>query len=122
MSGLHWYLQIVRTTWVLWGYGPRKSSSTHVDRAIVRFGPDDWMTLEFELPRQASALPPPQEYERRVSYGWRWEHENGAGHSWCLAESIEDAVTTARGSMKHQRHDTQKLFEVAIQDIRITDE
>lgn len=119
---MKWHLQIVRTTWVLWGYGPRTegASSMHVDRATLRIA--DFCELPFELPAPSANLPAPQEHERRVGYGWRWNTADGAGHSWRFAESPEECVAAAQRSMEHQRFDTQRVFAEAIKDVRVADE
>lgn len=119
---MKWHLQIVRTTWVLWGYGPRAAGtrSMHVDRAALRIA--DFCELPFELPEPTASLPHPQEHERRVGYGWRWNTEDGEGHAWHFAESPEECIAAARRGMEHQRFDTQRIFADAIKDVRVTDE
>lgn len=117
-----WHLQIVRTVWVLWGYGPRTEGarSMHCDRAVLKL--EGFCELPFELPASTGGEPLPQEHERRVGYGWRWNHEDGAGHSWRFAESFAECVATAARSMTHQRRDTQRIFAEAIKDVRVVDE
>lgn len=120
---MKWYLQIVRATWVLWGYGPRVEGvrSMHCDRAVLKIA--DFCELPFELPEPTERLPNPQEHERRVGYGWRWNTEDGRpGHSWRFADSPEECIAAAQRSMQHQRVDTQQIFAEAIKDARITDE
>jgi len=124
---MKWHLQIVRTLWVLWGYGPRVEGgrSMHVERAVLKLGNLGGLPFElpFELPEASRKLPAAQEHERRVGYGWRWNLEDGtAGHSWRFAESSEECLATAKRSMEHQRFDTQRIFAEAIKDVRFTDE
>jgi len=116
-----WHLQIVRATWVLWGYGPRVEGvpSMHCDRAVLAV---DFCKLPFELPAPTASLPHPQEHERRVGYGWRWSAEDDRGHAWRFAESVEECIAAAQQGMAHQRFDTQSVFAEAIKDVRITDE
>jgi hypothetical protein len=90
-----------------------------MDPASIDLGYD--MTLPFELPAKTTNLPAPKEYERRSGYGWRWDNGAGSGHDWRAASSVEDAVRQARASLEHMRHDTRKLFERAIEDVRIRD-
>jgi hypothetical protein len=117
-----WHLQIVRTTWVLWGYGPRAEGapSMHVDRATFKIA--GVCELPFELPAPTASLPHPQEHERRVGYGWRWSAEDDRGHAWRFAESVEECVAAAADGMALQRFDTQHAFADAIKDVRVTDE
>ena len=122
MEPMKWHLQIVRTTWVLWGYGPRESSgcSMHCDRAVVKIA--GFCKLPFELP-ESNHQPAPQEHERRDGYGWRWNLEDGtAGHAWHFAESPEECIEAAKRGLEHQRFDTQLIFNEAIKDVRVTDE
>ncbi len=116
-SGPRWYLQILHTTWVFWGYGANRSV-VHVDPAVVDLGPG--LAFPFELPAPTSNLPAPREYERRDGFGWRWNHKNGAGHSWHFATSVEDAVQQAHRSLASMRQDTRKIFEKAITDVRVS--
>ena len=47
-----WHLQILRTTWVLWGYGDRSTGIVQVARAELplRIIPGRHLTLLFKLP------------------------------------------------------------------------
>ncbi|MDO9177134.1 MAG: hypothetical protein Q7U16_02230, partial [Agitococcus sp.] len=80
-------LQLIQDTFIRWGYGPEELSIVHVDRASSECAGH---TLHFHLPPASdgpAGLPPAQEYERRVSWAWRFVHE--CGGSWTLAESEE---------------------------------
>lgn len=106
-----------RTNWVFWGYG-KKRSVVHMDPAQIVLG-YGMGTLPFELPEPTSRLPAPQEYERRVGYGWRWNRSDGAaGHDWKPATSVADAIQQAHASLEHMRLDTRKIFERALEDVR----
>lgn len=120
-ESMKWHLQILRTTWVLWGYGPRAKGerSMHIDRALVQVLDFEF---PFELPERSKNLLAPQEHERRIGYGWRWDHEDAAGHSWRFAESPEECIAAAKRGMEQQRFSTQRVFAEAIKDVRITDE
>jgi hypothetical protein len=89
-----------------------------MDPAQLDFG--HGMSLPFELPESTKRLPKPQEYDRREGYGWRWQHQDGAGHSWHPATSVEDAVAQARDSLTRMRADTRETLERVIDDVRVT--
>ncbi|HSX23298.1 MAG TPA: hypothetical protein VLE97_11045 [Gaiellaceae bacterium] len=114
-----WHLQVRRATWVFWGYGPR-GSVVHMDPAEIELG-YGLEPLPFELPPRTANLPAPREYERHEGYGWRWDNGAGSGHDWKSARSVEDAVRQARRSLEHMRHDTRKIFERAVDDVRVND-
>ena len=117
MPSPRWFLQVRHTTWVYWGYGKDKSV-VHMDPIKIDLG--HGMDLPFELPKPTKNLPKPQEYERSKGYGWRWQHQDGAGHPWHSAESVEDAVAQARDSLMNMRADTRAMLEPAIEDVRVT--
>ncbi len=112
-----WFLQVRHTTWVYWGYG-KDRSVVHMDPARIDLG--HGMSLPFELPEPTKRLPAPQEYDRGKGYGWRWQHQDGAGHSWHPAASVDDAIAQARASLENMRADTREVFEHAIEDVRVT--
>src|SRR5205814_14273 len=117
MAKSRWFLQVRHTTWVYWGYG-KKTSVVHMDPVQIDLG--HGLSLPFELPIPTKSLPAPQEYDRREGYGWRWQHQDGAGHSWHPASSVEDAVAQARDSLTRMRADTREVFKRAIKDVRVT--
>lgn len=94
----------------------------YVERAEIPLGVFD-LKVSFSLPEaQPWQSASPQEHDRLVTYGWRWNLEDGgAGHSWRLAKSPEDAIAQATESLEHQRFDTQEIFRAALCDVRITE-
>jgi hypothetical protein len=126
VSRLTWYLQVLKTTWVRWGYGPQSGSFTHASRALVLIpdGHGGVFDFPFELPDAYDPARPPQEYERVVTYGWRMTYveDCGSGHEWRLADSVEAAVEAARRSLSRQRFDTQRSLASVLTDVRVTDE
>ena len=113
-----WFLQIRHTTWVYWGYGKSKSV-VHMDPAKLDLGYG--ISLPFKLPEPVNGdRDVPQEYRRGKGYGWRWQHQDGAGHSWHPATSVKNAIAQARKSLAHMRVDTREVFEHAIEDVRVT--
>ena len=117
MSKPRWFLEVRHTPWVFWGYGKDKSV-VHMDPAKLDLG--HGMTIPFKLPSDVSGLAKPRVYDRRKGYGWRWQHQNGAGHSWHAASSVEDAVEQARDSLASMRTDTRAIFERAVEDVRVS--
>jgi hypothetical protein len=87
-----WRYHIVRRVFVKWGYGPRRPDSViHVDRLRVRFN-YPLMYFCFELPEATKNLPPPQEYERVKTVGWKLVSTDGFGSiGWYLADTYEQA-------------------------------
>jgi hypothetical protein len=120
-SPTKWHLQVHKTLWVRWGYGPEGIVRT--DRAVLRLGPH--LDLDFELPayRPEGSLPPAEEYERVSGYAWRWNIEDGtAGHEWKFVESVDAAIAAARSRLEHMNFVDRPMFEAAIEDVRITEE
>ena len=88
-----WYLQIVTTEFVRWGYGPGPTFETgmHTDRAKVTLAliDDEPITFEFELPETTDrdGDRPPVEYGRKRCVGWRFSNGRGHNTGWKLCSS-----------------------------------
>jgi hypothetical protein len=105
----HFHVQLLYTTWVIWGYGPRgRSGVEHIERAVVEIRldahPDLDMSLPFKLPKPYKGGGRPQEYERRECWGWRLQGNDYsiAPLDWHLAESREAALEDARAWCERQ--------------------
>jgi hypothetical protein len=93
-------LEIRRTVWVLWGYGP-SGVVEHVEPActLIDVGVGEPLDFPFELPETTGTLPAPVEYERREGLAWRFTNRAGNDTGWKLVESDEAALTAAQAKI-----------------------
>lgn len=112
-----WHLEIIETVWVSWGYGEPESSFEHVSLArsiLPTLGP-----LDFELPTTIPGLPPPREYRRFRSIGWRFNVEDKmAGTNWRVADSSDAALEAARVKAEKSAPAIREHWLLALFDIR----
>lgn len=87
-------LELVEDEFVLWGYGDLVYGDyLHVDRARTHITDD--FSIDFELPKEGNHMGEPREFQRRMSWAWRFTNGSG-GNNWKLANSKEAALDDAK--------------------------
>lgn len=122
---MSWRIEILKGTFVRWGYGPEEQNGMrHLEPAVrVLDVIGITMTIPFELPetRIGSSLGTPTEYERTDGFGWRLSSGLGTATAWRFSSTLEQAQADSKAYAIDfiARHPHSTQLRPVLDDVRI---